>query len=186
MSRIGKLPVEIAKEVTVEIENQKVTVTGPKGTISFTFPIEVKINKLDGFLQVERLKDDRKSKAIHGLSRTILANMIKGVSQGWSKELELVGVGYKAIKQNDVLTLFVGYSHPVVVTPPDDVAIEIKDNKIFVSGVDKAKVGQVAADIRKIRPPEPYKGKGIRYLGEKVRRKIGKTAKAAGVGFAGK
>ena len=185
MSRIGKTPIEIDNTITVEIENQKVTVTGPKGTINFTFSPEVKVDKEDSMLKVSRIRDDRKSKAIHGLSRTLLANMVKGVNQGWSKELELVGVGYRASCQDRVLTLSVGYSHPVIVTPPEGINIEVKDNKILIEGVDKAKVGQVAADIRKIRPPEPYKGKGIRYLGEKIRRKAGKSAKAVS-GFAGK
>lgn len=186
MSRIGKLPIQINPGVSVEIENQKVSVEGPKGKISFIFNPKVRIRRVDNLLHVERLSDDKESKSIHGLSRTILFNMVEGVTKGWTKELELVGVGYKAIKQENKLILHVGYSHPVVITLPDDLTVEINGNKIIISGVDKAKVGQMAADIRKIRPPEPYKGKGIRYVGEKVRRKAGKSAKQAGVGFTGK
>ncbi len=187
MSRVGRLPIKIAENVSVEIHNQKVTAKGVKGEISFVFSPEIKIKQVDGFIQVDRINDSRRSKAMHGLSRTILANMIKGVSEGWSKELELVGVGYRAQKMGNQLVLHVGYSHPVVVTPPPDIHIEVKDNnKIVVSGVDKIKVGQIAADIRRIRPPEPYKGKGIRYVGETIIRKAGKGAKAAGGSLGGK
>ena len=179
MSRIGKLPVEIPENVSVEIENRRVTVIGPKGSLVQTFRPEVKIKSEDRKILVERVADHKMARAQHGLARALLSNMVSGVSSGWSKDLELVGTGYRArMEEKDKLVLQVGYSNPVEFIVPEDLEIAVEgNNKIKISGIDKAKVGQVAAQIRKIRPPEPYKGKGIRYLGEKVRRKVGKAAK---------
>jgi large subunit ribosomal protein L6 len=179
VSRIGKLPVEIPPNVTVEIENRKVKVAGPKGNLTQTFRPEVKIKSEDGKIIVERTADHKMARAQHGLVRSLLSNMVLGVSQGWSKELEIVGTGYRAkMEGKDKLILQVGYSNPVEFIVPEDLEIDVEGvNKIKIAGIDKAKVGQAAAQIRKIRPPEPYKGKGIRYIDEKVKRKVGKTAK---------
>ena len=179
MSRIGKLPVEIPENVSVEIENRKVTVIGPKGGLVQTFRPEVRIKSEDGKIIVERVADHKMARAQHGLARALISNMVSGVSSGWSKDLELVGTGYRArMEGKDKLVLQVGYSNPVEFIVPQELEITVEgNNKIKIAGIDKAKVGQIAAQIRKIRPPEPYKGKGIRYLGEKVRRKVGKAAK---------
>jgi len=179
MSRIGKLPVIVPQNVTVDIQNRKVTVSGPKGNLTQTFRPEVKIKFEDGRILVERIADHKMARAQHGLVRALISNMVLGVSEGWSKELELVGTGYRAkMDGGDKLILQVGYSNQVEFIVPQDLEITVEgNNKIRIAGIDKAKVGQVAAQIRKIRPPEPYKGKGIRYLGEKVRRKVGKAAK---------
>ena len=179
MSRIGKLPVEIPQGVSVKIENRRVTVTGPKGDLTQTFRPEVKIKLENGKIIVERVADHKMARAQHGLVRSLLSNMVLGVSQGWSKELEIVGTGYRArMDDKDKLILQVGYSNPVEFIIPAGLEINVEgNNKIKIAGLDKAKVGQAAAQIRKIRPPEPYKGKGIRYVGEKVKRKVGKTAK---------
>lgn len=179
MSRIGKLPVVIPENVSVEIKNRRITVTGPKGSLVQTFRPEVKIKSEDGKVIVERIADHKMARAQHGLARALISNMVLGVSAGWSKELELVGTGYRArMDSGDKLVLQVGYSNPVEFIIPQNLEVTVEgNNKIKISGIDKAMVGQIAAQIRKVRPPEPYKGKGIRYLGEKVRRKVGKAAK---------
>ena len=179
MSRIGKLPVSVPAGVEVTINGSEVSVKGPKGELTQSFHSELTIEKAeDGSIVVTRPDDERKSRAMHGLTRTLIHNMIIGVSEGYSKTLELVGVGYRAAVKGDHLELNLGFSHPVIVKTPEGIKFECPDqSKIVVSGIDKQQVGQVAADIRKWRKPEPYKGKGIRYEGEHVRRKEGKTAK---------
>lgn len=182
MSKIGRLPVEIKENVTVQVENEKIEVTGPKGNLSFHFRPEVTVEVNGGIVKVGRKSETKIAKSLHGLTRSIISNMVKGVSEGHEKTLEIVGVGYRAAMQGQGLTLNVGYSHPVSIDPVPGIQMDIRDNKITISGADKVLVGEVAAKIRRIRPPEPYKGKGIRYFGEVVRRKIGKAAKAAGGG----
>jgi len=176
MSRVGKQPVPIPSGVEVKVEGQFVAVKGPKGSLERTFPEEVSFALEDGKVRVERPEDDRRSRAMHGLSRALLANMVVGVSEGYTRELQLVGVGYRAALKGKDLELQVGYSHPVAIEPPDGVFFEVPEpTKVIVSGIDKERVGQASADIRKVRPPEPYKGKGIRYVDEYVRRKAGKA-----------
>ena len=179
MSRIGKLPVSVPAGVEVSINGNEVNVKGPKGELTQTFHKELTIEKAeDGSIVVTRPNDERESRAMHGLTRTLIHNMIIGVSEGYSKTLELVGVGYRAAVKGNTLELNLGFSHPVIIEKPEGITFECPDQaKIVVSGIDKQQVGQVAADIRKWRKPEPYKGKGIRYQGEHVRRKEGKTAK---------
>ena len=179
MSRIGKLPVSVPAGVEVSINGNEVNVKGPKGELTQTFHKELTIEKAeDGSIVVSRPNDERESRAMHGLTRTLIHNMIIGVSEGYSKTLELVGVGYRAAVKGNNLELNLGFSHPVIIAKPEGINFECPDQaKIVVSGIDKQQVGQVAADIRKWRKPEPYKGKGIRYQGEHVRRKEGKTAK---------
>lgn len=179
MSRIGKLPVSVPAGVEVSINGSEVTVKGPKGELTQTFHSELTIEKAeDGSIVVTRPDDERKSRSMHGLTRTLIHNMVIGVSEGYSKTLELVGVGYRAAVKGNKLELNLGFSHPVIIETPEGIKFECPDqSKIVVSGIDKQQVGQVAADIRKWRKPEPYKGKGIRYEGEHVRRKEGKTAK---------
>ena len=170
MSRIGKMPIAVPAGVTVDIaENNHVTVKGPKGSLERTLPAEMKISLEDGTLKVERPND--------GLTRSLLNNMVVGVTEGYKKVLEINGVGYRAAKQGKKLTLTLGYSHPVEMDDPDGIETKVVDNKIEVEGIDKEKVGQYAAVIREKRPPEPYKGKGIKYIDEVIRRKVGKTGK---------
>ena len=179
MSRIGRMPIAIPAGVTVDIaENNKVTVKGPKGTLERVLPSEMVI-KVDGAeLTVSRPNELKKMKALHGLTRTLLANMVTGVTTGYEKHLEINGVGYRAAKAGKELTLTLGYSHPVVMVDPDGVESALEgQNKIVIKGIDKEKVGQYAAEIRAKRPPEPYKGKGIKYADEVIRRKVGKTGK---------
>ncbi len=179
MSRVGKMPVTVPSGVQVTIEGTRVTVKGPKGELSRTFPERISFVIEDDVITVNRPDDSRQSKALHGLSRALLHNMVVGVSEGYVKELEIQGVGYRAALKGSDIELQVGFSHPVIVTPPEGVSFEVPEpTKIKVSGIDKELVGQVAASIRKVRPPEPYKGKGIRYSGEYVRRKAGKAGKA--------
>ncbi len=181
MSRIGKQPIEMPSGVEVTIDGSHVVVKGSKGTLERTFPEEVKIAVDDGTARVERINDERRSRAMHGLSRALLANMITGVVDGYRKELELHGVGYRAALRGNTIELSVGFSHTVSVEAPEGISFEVPDpTRIIVSGIDKQHVGQVSADIRKIRPPEPYKGKGIRYAGERIVRKAGKAGVAAG------
>lgn len=176
MSRIGKKPVPIPDGVEVLIEGNRVTVKGPLGTLDREFPSAVTIRKEDGQLVVERRSDAPQDRALHGLSRTLLNNMVVGVTKGFAKTLEIVGVGYRATKQGQKVTLALGYSHPVEIEPPAGLEIEVPAaTKIVVKGTDKEKVGQFAAYIRSFREPEPYKGKGIRYEGETIRRKAGKA-----------
>jgi large subunit ribosomal protein L6 len=176
MSRIGKSPVPIASGVDIEVAGQDVTVKGPKGMLERSFHERVTVVVEDGEARVERNDEDRQTRALHGLSRALLANMVEGVSEGFRKELSIVGVGYRASLKGNNIELLVGFSHPVEVAAPDGITFEVPEQtRIIVSGIDKELVGQVAANIRKVRPPEPYKGKGIRYVDEYVRRKAGKA-----------
>ncbi len=178
MSRIGKMPIAVPAGVTVEIaENNKVTVKGPKGELSRTLASEMEIKQDGDIITVSRPNDLKRNRALHGLTRTLLNNMIIGVTDGYSKTLEVNGVGYRASKQGKKLVLNLGYSHPVEMEDPEGLETKVEDNKIIVSGIDKEKVGQYAAEIRSTRAPEPYKGKGIKYDYEVIRRKVGKTGK---------
>ena len=178
MSRIGRMPIAVPAGVTVDIaENNHVTVKGPKGTLERSLPTEMEI-KLEGdVITVTRPNDLKKMKSLHGLTRTLINNMVVGVTAGYTKVLEVNGVGYKASKAGKTLTLNLGYSHPVVMEDPEGIESTVADNKITITGIDKEKVGQYAAEIRDKRRPEPYKGKGIRYADEVIRRKVGKTGK---------
>jgi large subunit ribosomal protein L6 len=179
MSRIGKLPITVPAGVEVTIEGQLVSVKGPKGSLSHTVvePITVERDE-DGTLAVRRPDDERRSRALHGLSRTLVANMIVGVTQGYEKKMEIYGVGYRVQAKGRDLEFALGYSHSVPVSAPDGITFAVETPTRFsVSGIDKQRVGEVAANIRKLRKPDPYKGKGVRYAGEKIRRKVGKTGK---------
>ncbi len=179
MSRIGRMPVAIPAGVTVTIaEGNEVTVKGPKGTLTRVLPKEMEIRIEDGQVTVSRPNDLKKMKSLHGLTRTLIQNMVVGVTDGYSKTLEINGVGYRAAKQGNKLTLTLGYSHPVEMIDPEGIETAVDGNKIIVSGINKEKVGQHAADIRAKRMPEPYKGKGIKYSDEVIRRKVGKAGKA--------
>jgi len=176
MSRIGNNPIQIPGGVEVAVKDRHVSVKGPKGTLQRTFDERITVTVDDGVVTLGRVDDERESRALHGLSRALLANMVEGVNNGYSKELQAVGVGYRAALKGSSLELQLGFSHPVNVDAPDGISFEVPEpTKIIVSGIDKQLVGQVAADIRKIRPPEPYKGKGLRYSDEHVRRKAGKA-----------
>jgi large subunit ribosomal protein L6 len=176
MSRIGKKPVPVPKGVTVSVAGQTVTVKGPKGTLTRSFHPEMRIALEDGHVAVTRPSDVRQHRALHGLTRALLHNMMEGVTAGYTRQLELHGVGYKAEPSAKGLRLTVGLSHVVEFPAPAGIALTVENNtQIKIAGIDKELVGQVAAEIRKVRPPEPYKGKGIRYVGEHVRRKAGKT-----------
>ena len=179
MSRIGRMPIAVPAGVTVDIaENNKVTVKGPKGTLERVLPAEMTIKLENDEIVVTRPNDLKKMKSRHGVTRSLLNNMVIGVTEGYQKELEVNGVGYRAQKKGKVLTLSLGYSHPVEMEDPDGVEVEVEgQNKIIVKGIDKEKVGQYAAEIREKRAPEPYKGKGIKYADEVIRRKVGKTGK---------
>ena len=178
MSRIGREPVVIPAGVTVDIkEGNVVTVKGPKGTLERTLPAEMTIQMEDGHVVVTRPNDLKKMKALHGLTRTLIHNMVIGVSEGYQKVLEVNGVGYRAAKQGKKLVLNLGYSHPVEMEDPEGLESSVDGNKIIIKGISKEKVGQYAADIRDKRRPEPYKGKGIKYADEVIRRKVGKTGK---------
>ncbi|NCB92363.1 MAG: 50S ribosomal protein L6 [Clostridia bacterium] len=178
MSRIGRLPVVIPAGVTVEVkENNYVVCKGSKGTLERELPIEMNINIEDGHVIVTRPNDLKKMKALHGLTRTLINNMVTGVNEGYQKVLEVNGVGYKAQKQGKKLVLSLGYSHPVEMEDPEGLETTVDGNKIIVKGISKEKVGQYAAEIREKRKPEPYKGKGIKYADEVIRRKVGKTGK---------
>jgi large subunit ribosomal protein L6 len=173
------MPVEVPQGVDVNIKGSHVRVKGPKGQLEHTFPAAMKISKKEGMVIVERPSDERDHRALHGTTRSLINNMVTGVSAGFEKVLEINGVGYRAELSGKKLVINVGYSHPVDVEPPDGITFEVdtRARLIKIQGFDKAQVGQVAADIRKIRPPEPYKGKGIKYLGERIRRKAGKAGK---------
>jgi large subunit ribosomal protein L6 len=176
MSRVGSNPISVPSGVDVKIDGRDVTVKGPRGTLQQTFRDAVSVDLADGVLTVSRVDDEAESRALHGLTRALLNNMVVGVSEGYTKQLEAVGVGYRANLQGRRLELQVGFSHPVHIEAPDGITFEVPEpTRIIVSGIDKALVGQVAADVRRVRPPEPYKGKGIRYTGEHVRRKAGKA-----------
>ena len=178
MSRIGRMPIAIPAGVTVDIaENNKVTVKGPKGELERVLPSEMTIKQEDGQILVTRPNDLKKMKSLHGLTRTLINNMVVGVTDGYTKQLEVNGVGYRAAKSGNKLTLNLGYSHPVVMEDPEGLESVVEGNKITIKGIDKEKVGQYAAEIRDKRRPEPYKGKGIKYMDEVIRRKVGKTGK---------
>ena len=179
MSRIGRMPIAVPAGVTVDIaENNKVTVKGPKGTLERVLPAELEIKMENGEVVVSRPNDLKKMKSLHGLTRTLISNMVTGVTSGYEKVLEINGVGYRAAKSGKELSLTLGYSHPVVMTDPEGIETILDgQNKITVKGIDKEKVGQYAAEIRDKRRPEPYKGKGIKYADEVIRRKVGKTGK---------
>jgi large subunit ribosomal protein L6 len=179
MSRIGRMPIPIPHGVTVDIHKNTVQVKGPKGEISRDFDPDMQVNLEDNQIVIQRPTDHRRHRALHGLTRALLNNMVIGVSQGFTRQLQIEGVGYRAEVQGKNLVLNVGYSHPVVIEPPASISFEVeRGNRVLrVSGIDKELVGEIAARIRRVRPPEPYKGKGIRYAGEYVRRKAGKAGK---------
>jgi large subunit ribosomal protein L6 len=186
MSRIGKKPITVPKGVNITIsESNYAVVKGPKGTLEQQLPAPIQISQEDGTVNVERPSDAREHKALHGLTRTLLANMVIGVTDGFTRTLEILGIGYRASREGKNVVLQVGFSHPVRVTPPEGITFEVLDRKsanepqqVIVRGIDKQLVGEEAAKMRNIRPPEPYKGYGIKYQGERVRRKAGKTGKA--------
>ncbi|MBM9459619.1 50S ribosomal protein L6 [Nocardioides sp. zg-536] len=179
MSRIGKLPVPVPAGVDVQIDGSTVTVKGPKGTLSHTVIDPITVKKGEGVLDVIRPDDERQSRAYHGLSRTLINNMVIGVTDGYEKKLEIVGVGYRVLSKGPTQLEFqLGYSHPIIIDAPEGITFEVEGpTKLGVKGIDKQLVGEVAANIRKLRKPEPYKGKGVRYSGEHVRRKVGKAGK---------
>ncbi len=180
MSRIGKAPISIPTGVEVKVDGDTVEVKGPKGSLSQTINDTITVAVDDGTLTVDRVNDERENRALHGLTRALLFNMVVGVTEGYSKELTAVGVGYRAALKGKDLELQVGFSHPVSIEAPDGITFEVPEpTKIIVIGIDKQKVGQIAANIRAVRPPEPYKGKGIRYKDEYVRRKAGKAGVSA-------
>ena len=180
MSRIGNKPIAIPEGVEVKVNGSEVTVKGPKGTLTDTFKSEITIAVEGNEVIVTRPSDAKEHRALHGLTRTLIANMIEGVSKGFAKELEVNGVGYRVAKQGKDLVMNLGYSHQVIMSETDGISIEVPNpNKIIISGPDKQKVGQFAAEVREKRPPEPYKGKGIKYAGEYIRRKEGKAGKGA-------
>jgi len=178
MSRIGKLPIPVPSGVDVAIEGRSVTVKGPKGSLTHVVAEPITVAHEDGSLTVARPDDERESKALHGLSRTLIANMVTGVTAGYTKTMEIVGTGYRVTAKGSDLEFALGFSHPVVVPAPDGISFRVETPTRFaVEGIDKQKVGEVAANIRKLRKPDPYKGKGVRYQGEVIRRKAGKTGK---------
>lgn len=180
MSKIGRIPVIIEEGVSVEISGQNVKVTGPKGTLSFSAPDGITVSQENGEVIVTTPKENQDVSALYGLARAIIANMVKGVYKGFEKKLELSGVGYRASVNGKDLILSVGFSHPVKISAPDGIQFSVSENVITISGIDKGLVGEWAAKIRSIKEPEPYKGKGILYKGERIRRKAGKAAKAVG------
>ena len=180
MSRIGRMPIAVPSGVTVNIKKNRVTVTGPKGELIRQVSPEMRITQQDDTITVSRPSDSKEHRSLHGLTRSLVANMVTGVSSGFDKYLEIVGVGYRAEKTEDKLALRVGHSHPVAVTPLPGISFAVEGSRVKVSGIDKEVVGEMAARIRKIRPPDAYKGKGIRYAGEKVRLKPGKAGKVVG------
>jgi len=186
MSRIGRKPIDIPEGVTVEVNSGSVVVTGPKGSLTVNFRPEIEVLVENKQVLAKRKKENKLAKSLHGLTRTLIANAVEGVTNGFSKSLEVVGTGYRASLEGETLVLAVGFSHLVKVSPPQGIKFEVEgNNKIKVSGIDKVLVGQIAAQIRKIRPPDPYKGKGIRYEGEEIKLKPGKAGKAGAAGAAG-
>jgi large subunit ribosomal protein L6 len=179
MSRIGKLPITVPSGVDVNIDGQDVSIKGPKGTLSLTIAEPIVLEKAeDGTLEVKRPDDERRSRSLHGLSRTLVHNMVIGVTQGYEKKLEIHGVGYRVALKGSDLEFALGYSHPVKVEAPEGITFVVENPTRFsVQGIDKQQVGEISANIRKLRKPDPYKGKGVRYSGEKIRRKVGKTGK---------
>jgi large subunit ribosomal protein L6 len=181
MSRIGRLPVPVPAGVDVTIDGRQITVQGPKGTLTRALHPDMKVSKVDSTLVVERPSEAKYHKQLHGLTRTLVANMVTGVTTGYRKQLEITGVGYRAIKQGDKLQLSLGYSHPIEIDPPAGISFELENpTKLAVVGINKELVGQIAAQVRATRKPEPYKGKGVHYLGEQIRRKAGKAGKIGG------
>jgi len=178
MSRIGRKPIAVPSGVDVNIDGQTVRIKGPKGELSHTVAEPITVEREDGVLYVTRPNDERRAKELHGLSRTLVANMVVGVTEGYRKSLEINGTGYRVQQKGTDLEFALGFSHPVVVTAPEGITFTVERPTLFhVSGIDKQQVGEVAANIRKIRPPEPYKGKGVKYQGEVIRRKAGKAGK---------
>lgn len=177
MSKIGKMPIQIPQGVTAIVMDHEVDISGPNGNLKFPFRPEINVTITNGEIKVVRKSETKFAKSLHGLTRSIIANMVKGVTDGHEKTLEIVGVGYRAAKQGENLVLNVGYSHKVVIGQTPGINIDTKENKIIVTGADKTLVGETAAKIRRVRPPEPYKGKGIKYIDEIIRRKAGKTVK---------
>jgi large subunit ribosomal protein L6 len=178
MSRIGRLPIPVPAGVDVAIDDREVTVNGPKGSLSHSVTAPIRVTQEDGLLLVTRPDDERTSRALHGLTRTLIANMVLGVTQGYQKKLEIVGTGYRVVAKGASLEFALGYSHAITVTPPEGVAFTVEGpTRLTVSGIDKQKVGEVAANLRKLRKPDPYKGKGVRYAGEQIKRKVGKAGK---------
>lgn len=179
MSRIGRLPIPVPSGVEITIDGQNVTVKGPKGELSHTVPNLITVERNDaGEIEVARANDERDARSLHGLTRTLIDNMVVGVTKGFEKKLEVVGTGYRVLAKGSNLEFALGFSHPVVVTPPEGISFAVEgQNKLTVSGISKQLVGETAANIRKLRKPEPYKGKGVRYAGEQVRRKVGKAGK---------
>jgi large subunit ribosomal protein L6 len=179
MSRIGKLPIAVPSGVDVAIDDAQVTVKGPKGTLSHVVAAPITVERNDGVLDVKRPDDERQSKALHGLTRTLINNMVVGVTEGFEKRLEIVGVGYRVLSKGPTQLEFqLGYSHPIVFDAPEGITFSVDGpTRLGVAGIDKQLVGEVAANIRKLRKPEPYKGKGVRYAGEHIRRKVGKAGK---------
>ena len=179
MSRIGNAPIDMPSGVDITVSGQTVVVKGPKGELTRTFADQITVTVEDRVISVARDGDDREARSLHGLSRALLANMVTGVSQGYEKQLQTVGVGYRAALQGKTLELQVGYSHPVLLEAPEGIEFEVPEQtRIIIRGIDKERVGQIAADVRAVRPPEPYKGKGIRYVDEQIRRKAGKAGVA--------
>jgi large subunit ribosomal protein L6 len=179
MSRIGRLPVPVPSAVDVAIEGNAVTVKGPRGTLSHTVAAPIAVARAeDGTIAVTRPDDERVSRSLHGLTRTLIANMVTGVTEGYEKKLEIVGTGYRVVPKGSDLEFALGFSHPIVIRPPEGITFAVESATRFsVQGIDKQQVGEVAANIRKLRKPDPYKGKGVRYAGEQVRRKVGKAGK---------
>jgi len=178
MSRIGNLPIKISDNVKVEITDHNIIISGPKGELEFGLPKKLKIEKADSNLKITRSFEDKKTKSLHGLWRVLINNAVCGVEKGWERKLDFKGVGFRAEVSKNKLILTVGFSHPVEIIAPENINFEVTKNIITVSGIDKQKVGQIAAQIRRIKPVEPYKGKGIKYLEEAPRKKLGKAAKA--------
>ena len=176
MSRIGRMPIQLPKEVKVSCDPLKIEVAGPKGTLACDLPRGIAVSVDGGMVLVQREREERSLRALHGLTRSLIANMVTGVTQGFEKKLEIIGVGFRADIQGNLLKLALGFSHPVLFPVPEGIKIEVeKQTLITVRGVNKQLVGTIAAKLRSIKPPEPYKGKGVRYLGEKIRKKVGKT-----------
>jgi large subunit ribosomal protein L6 len=178
MSRIGKLPIPVPANVDVTIDGQQISVKGPKGTLAHTIAEPIIVERGEGVLEVKRPDDERRNRALHGLTRSLVNNLVVGVTDGYEKKLEIHGVGYRVQLKGSDLEFSLGFSHPVKVTPPEGITFTVENPTRFsVQGIDKQRVGEVAANIRKLRKPDPYKGKGVRYAGEKIRRKVGKTGK---------
>ncbi len=178
MSRIGRLPVSVPAGVDVTVSGQDITVKGPKGQLGLTVPEPITVEQADGTLEVKRPDDERDSRSLHGLTRSLINNMVVGVTEGYEKKMEIHGTGYRVAAKGTTLEFSLGYSHPVVVEPPEGISFAVENPTRFsVQGIDKQLVGEVAANIRKLRKPDPYKGKGVRYAGEQIRRKVGKAGK---------